>query len=344
MAKKDKRDPNRKLSIDDAIDEIKKIFGEDSISKGKRIIVCDAVPTGSTSLDIALGIGGYPRGRIVEIFGPEASGKTTLALHAIANIQKLGGTAAFIDAEHAVDADYAERIGVNWNDLIFSQPSSGDEGLFAVETLVSAEIDMVVVDSVAALTPLEEIQKGPGEHTMGAQARLMSQALRKIVPKNKHSSLIFINQLREKIGVVFGNPEVTPGGRALKFYSSVRLEVRRLAAIKNNDEVIGNRVRVKTIKNKVAPPFCTAEFDIIFGKGIDAIGDIFDVAVSRDIIPKSGNFYTISGTKLNGRQAALKFLNENDEATKDLEKQLKGKENDEESGQDPSTSTEICDK
>ncbi len=275
----------------------------------------DAVSTGCLSLDIALGVGGVPRGRVVEIFGPEASGKTTLAQHIVAEVQKLGGTAAFVDAEHALDPDYARKIGVNVDELLISQPDNGEQALDIVETLVrSGAVDVIVVDSVAALTPRAEIEGEMGDTHMGLQARLMSQALRKLtaIVSKSHTIVIFINQIRHKIGIMFGNPEVTSGGNALKFYSSVRIEVRRAAQIKLGDKIIGNRVKAKVVKNKVAAPFQTTEFDIMYNQGISREGDLLDVGAQRGLIAKNGNSYSYGEEKLGlGREKAKQYLREN---------------------------------
>jgi len=300
-----------------AIDQIKERFGEGSIMKlgEARTMQVPAIPTGCLSLDIALGVGGVPRGRIIEIFGPEASGKTTLAQHVVAEIQKVGGVAAFVDAEHALDPDYAKKIGVNIDDLFISQPDTGEQALEIVETLVrSNAVDVVVVDSVAALVPKAEIEGDMGDSHMGLQARLMSQALRKLTAAISKSNtvLIFINQTRQKIGVFFGNPETTTGGTALKFYSSVRIEVRRSAQIKQGDKNIGNRVKVKIVKNKVAPPFQTCEFDIMYNEGISVSGDTLDIGVIYGVVQKAGNSYLLSEEKLGvGRENAKKYLRDN---------------------------------
>lgn len=311
-----------------AMDQIKQKFGDGAIMKfgeAKKTDV-DAVPTGCLSLDIALGIGGVPRGRIIEIFGPEASGKTTLAQHIVAEVQKLGGIAAFVDAEHALDPDYAEKIGINIKDMLISQPDTGEQALEIVETLVrSNAVDVIVVDSVAALVPQKEIEGDMGDQHMGLQARLMSQALRKltgIIAKSK-TVVIFINQIRLKIGVFFGNPETTTGGTALKFYSSVRIEVRRSAQIKQGDRIIGNRVKVKVVKNKVAAPFKTCEFDIMYNEGISISGDLLDTGVTYGAINKSGNSYSFGEIKLGvGRENAKKFLREDKKLMKEIRKKI----------------------
>jgi len=311
-----------------AMDQIKQKFGDGAIMKfgeAKKTDV-DAVPTGCLSLDIALGIGGVPRGRIIEIFGPEASGKTTLAQHIVAEVQKLGGIAAFVDAEHALDPDYAEKIGINIKDMLISQPDTGEQALEIVETLVrSNAVDVIVIDSVAALVPQKEIEGDMGDQHMGLQARLMSQALRKltgIIAKSK-TVVIFINQIRLKIGVFFGNPETTTGGTALKFYSSVRIEVRRSAQIKQGDRIIGNRVKVKVVKNKVAAPFKTCEFDIMYNEGISISGDLLDTGVTYGAINKSGNSYSFGEIKLGvGRENAKKFLREDKKLMKEIRKKI----------------------
>jgi len=307
--------------LDMVVGEIREKFGEGMIMKlgdVKKVDV-EAIPTGSLSLDIALGIGGVPRGRIIEVYGPESSGKTTLALHIVANAQKKGGSAAFVDAEHAMDPEYAKKIGVNINDLLISQPDTGEQALDIVETLVrSGAVDVIVVDSVAALVPKAEIEGEMGDHHVGLQARLMSQALRKLtaVIAKTNVVVIFINQIRMKIGIMFGNPETTTGGQALKFYSSVRLEVRRAAQIKKGEDVVGNRVKVKVVKNKVAPPFKTTEFDIMYNEGISYTGDLLDTGVKYEVIKKSGNSFVFGEEKLGvGRENAKKFLNENPKIT-----------------------------
>jgi len=314
MAKKvDERDA-RKLAAQEAIDQIKERFGEGSIMRlgeAKKMLV-ESVPTGCLSLDLALGVMGVPRGRVVEIYGPEASGKTTLAQHIIAEVQKMGGLAAFVDAEHALDPDYARKIGVNINDMLISQPDTGEQALDIVETLVrSNAVDVVVVDSVAALTPKAEIEGEMGDSHMGLQARLMSQALRKLtsVISRTKTVVIFINQIRQKIGVMFGNPETTTGGMALKFYSSMRIEVRRSAQIKMGDRIIGNRVKTKIVKNKMAAPFRTCEFDIMYNEGISIAGDLVDLGVEWGVLKKSGNSYAFENEKLGmGRENAKQML------------------------------------
>ncbi len=306
----------KKAALDLAVSQISKQFGDGSIMKlgDAHKIDVETTPSGTLSLDLALG-GGYPKGRIIEIYGPESSGKTTLALHAVAELQKKGGTAAFIDAEHALDPQYAARLGVNTNDLLVSQPDNGEQALEIVETLVrSNAVDIIVLDSVAALVPQAEIDGDMGDSLPGLQARLMSQALRKltgIINKSK-ATVIFINQIRMKIGVMFGNPETTTGGNALKFYASQRLDIRRIGQIKQGEDVIGNRVRVKVVKNKIAPPFRQAEFDIMYNEGISTAGDVLDLAVNHDIVQKSGAFYKYNGETIGqGREAAKKYLRDN---------------------------------
>jgi recombination protein RecA len=319
----------RAKALAQALGQIEKHYGKGAIMRlgEDEKIQVPVIPTGSLGLDVALGIGGIPRGRVIEIFGPEASGKTTLALHAIAEAQRLGGVAAFIDAEHALDVHYARKLGVRTNDLLISQPDSGEQALEIAEILVrSNAIDMVVVDSVAALVPRSEIEGDMGDAQMGSQARLMSQALRKLTASiNKsRTSMIFINQIRMKIGQLFGNPETTTGGNALKFYTSLRLDIRRLAAIKDHDEVVGYRTRVKVVKNKLAPPFREAEFDIIFGQGLSREGEILDMATDAALISKSGAWYSYGTERLaQGREKAKAYLKENPEFTEDLEKQLR---------------------
>jgi len=311
-----------------AMEQIKQKFGDGAIMKfgDSRKSDVDAVPTGCLSLDIALGIGGVPRGRIIEIFGPEASGKTTLAQHIVSEVQKLGGIAAFVDAEHALDPDYAAKIGINVKEMLISQPDTGEQALEIVETLVrSNAVDIIVIDSVAALVPQKEIEGEMGDQHMGLQARLMSQALRKltgIVSKTK-TVVIFINQIRMKIGVFFGNPEVTTGGNALKFYSSVRIEVRRSAQIKQGDKIIGNRVKTKVVKNKVAAPFKTCEFDIMYNEGISVSGDLLDTGVVYGVVSKSGNSYAYGDIKLGvGRENAKRFLRADKKLMKELRKKI----------------------
>jgi recombination protein RecA len=308
----------RNKAIDLAVGQIEKQFGKGSIMRlGQKSAIApiEAISTGSISIDYALGVGGVPRGRVIEIFGPESSGKTTLALQVIAEAQKTGGMAAFVDAEHALDAQYAQKLGVDLENLLVSQPDNGEQALEIVEVLIrSASVDVVVVDSVAALVPKAEIEGEMGEAQMGLQARLMSQALRKltgVVSKSK-TTLIFINQLREKIGVMFGNPETTTGGRALKFYASVRVDIRRIASIKDGDQVVGGRTRVKIVKNKVAPPFREAEFDVMYGEGISREGDLLDLAVEKRIIEKSGAWFAYGGERLGqGRENVKQFLKDN---------------------------------
>jgi recombination protein RecA len=320
----------KQKALEMALMQIEKQFGKGSIMRlgeeDNRFMV-EAIPTGALSLDAALGIGGLPKGRVVEIFGPESSGKTTVALHVIAEAQKRGGLAAFIDAEHALDPYYARNLGVNTDELLISQPDTGEQALEIAEMLVrSGALDVVVVDSVAALVPRSEIEGEMGEAHVGLQARLMSQALRKLAGTISKSNTIaiFINQLREKIGVMFGNPETTPGGNALKFYSSVRLDVRRIESIKAGTEVIGNRVRVKVVKNKVAPPFRMAEFDIMYGRGISSEGNILDLAVEKGLVKKSGSWYTYKEEQLGqGRENAKQFLKENREMALELESSLR---------------------
>ena len=315
----------KKKALEAAMSQIEKQFGKGSVMKlGEfKAMEIEAIPTGALSLDIALGIGGVPRGRIIEVFGPESSGKTTLALHIVAEAQKMGGEAAFIDAEHALDPVYAKKLGVDIDNLIVSQPDTGEQALEITESLVrSGALDVVVVDSVAALVPKAEIDGDMGDSHMGLQARLMSQALRKLagaINKSK-TVLIFINQLREKIGVMFGNPETTTGGRALKFYASVRMDIRKIENIKQDGEVKGNRVRVKVIKNKVAPPFREAEFDIVYGQGISKEGNILDMAVNLDIVEKAGSWFSYNGERIGqGRENVKKYLRENPKLLEEIE-------------------------
>ena len=319
----------KKKALEVAMSQIEKQFGKGSVMKlGEfKAMEVEAIPTGALSLDIALGIGGVPRGRIIEVFGPESSGKTTLALHVIAEAQKMGGEAAFIDAEHALDPVYARKLGVDIDNLIVSQPDTGEQALEITEALVrSGALDVIVVDSVAALVPKAEIDGDMGDSHMGLQARLMSQALRKLagaINKSK-TVLIFINQLREKIGVMFGNPETTTGGRALKFYASVRMDIRKIENIKQDGQVMGNRVRVKVIKNKVAPPFREAEFDVLYGKGISKEGNIFDMAVNLEIIDKSGSWFSYEGQRIGqGRENAKRYLIERPELLQEVEKKVR---------------------
>ena len=325
-------DDNKKKALDTALAQIEKQFGKGSVMRlgdDYSNMNIESVPTGSLSLDIALGIGGIPKGRIIEIYGPESSGKTTVALHMVAEIQKRGGIAGFIDAEHALDPTYAKNIGVDIDNLYISQPLSGEQALEITETMVrSGAIDIVIVDSVAALVPKAEIDGEMGDSHVGLQARLMSQALRKLtaVINKSNCIVIFINQLREKVGVMFGNPETTTGGRALKFYSSIRLDVRRIETLKQNGEVYGNRTRVKVVKNKVAPPFKEAEFDIMFGKGISTTGDILDLAANEGIINKSGSWYSYEGEKIGqGRENAKQFLSENPQIFKEIDTKIREK-------------------
>jgi recombination protein RecA len=326
----DRHDRERLKAIELAVGQIEKQFGKGSIMRlGQKDVIATmpSISTGSVSLDYALGIGGVPRGRVVEIFGPESSGKTTLSLQVIAEAQKLGGMAAFVDAEHALDAQYARKLGVDLDNLLVSQPDNGEQALEIVEVLVrSGGVDVVVVDSVAALVPRAEIEGEMGEAQMGLQARLMSQALRKltgVVSKSK-TCLIFINQLREKIGVMFGNPETTTGGRALKFYASVRIDIRRIGAIKDGDVIVGGRTRVKVVKNKVAPPFREAEFDVMYGEGISKEGDMLDLAVERKIVEKSGTWFAFSGERLGqGRENVKQFLKDNPAVYKSIEDKVR---------------------
>ena len=331
MAKEDTQNlaEGKLKALQAAMSKIEKDFGKGSIMRmgDEQIENVEVIPTGSVALDTALGVGGYPRGRIIEIYGPESSGKTTLAIHAIAEAQKQGGIAAFIDAEHAFDRFYAEKLGVDVDNLWISQPDNGEQALEIADQLIrSSAIDILVVDSVAALTPKKEIEGDMGDSAVGLQARLMSQALRKLTSTiaKTNTCCIFINQLREKIGMMFGNPETTTGGNALKFYSSVRLDIRRVTSIKDGDQVIGNQVRVKIVKNKVAPPFRKAEFEITFGEGISKIGEIVDLGVQYGIIQKSGSWFSYNGTKLaQGRDATKAMIKDNPELAEELEGLIK---------------------
>ncbi|MCR5798261.1 MAG: recombinase RecA [Eubacterium sp.] len=347
------RDENKLRALESAISQIEKNYGKGSVMKlGDKAanMNIEAVPTGSLSLDIALGVGGIPKGRIIEVYGPESSGKTTVALHMVAEVQKRGGIAGFIDAEHALDPVYAKNIGVDIDELYISQPDSGEQALEITETMVrSGAVDIVVVDSVAALVPKAEIEGDMGDAHMGMQARLMSQALRKLtgVINKSNCVVIFINQLREKLGVMFGNPETTTGGRALKFYASVRLDVRRMEALKQAGEIIGNHVRVKVVKNKVAPPFQEAEFDIMFGKGISREGDLIDLATKNDIIVKSGAWYSYKGEKIGqGRENAKKFLVDNPAIFDEVDKTVRAMyfNNDEEVAEEEAAKAKDADK
>ena len=321
---------DKKRALDAAIAKLEKDFGKGTVMRlgdPSAQVAVETIPTGSLSLDLALGLGGVPKGRIVEIYGPESSGKTTVALHMIAEVQKRGGIAGFFDAEHALDPVYAKNIGVDIDELYISQPDSGDQALEITETMVrSGAMDIIVVDSVAALVPKQEIEGDMGDSHVGLQARLMSQALRKLTPVISKSNcvVIFINQLREKVGVMFGNPETTTGGRALKFYSSVRMDVRRIETLKQSGEMVGNRTRVKIVKNKIAPPFKEAEFDIMFGKGISKEGDILDLAVKCDLVSKSGAWFAYNGDKIGqGRENAKTYLSEHPEIMEELEKNIR---------------------
>ncbi len=321
---------DKKKALDAAIAKLEKDFGKGTVMKlgdPKAQVAVETIPTGSLSLDLALGLGGVPRGRIVEVYGPESSGKTTVALHMIAEVQKRGGIAGFIDAEHALDPVYAKNIGVDIDELYISQPDSGDQALEITETMVrSGAMDIIVVDSVAALVPKQEIEGDMGDSHVGLQARLMSQALRKLTPVISKSNcvVIFINQLREKVGVMFGNPETTTGGRALKFYASIRMDVRRIETLKQSGDMVGNRTRVKVVKNKIAPPFKEAEFDIMFGKGISREGDILDLAVELKLVSKSGAWFAYNGDKIGqGRENAKTYLKEHPDVMEELEKKIR---------------------
>ena len=325
----DKEKAAKLKALELTLDKLEKSYGKGVVMKlGDKVVEdIDSIPTGSVGLDTVLGVGGYPRGRVVEIYGPESSGKTTLSIHAIAEVQKQGGIAAFIDAEHAFDSSYAANLGVNIDDLLISQPDNGEQALEIADHLISSgAVDLVIIDSVAALTPKSEIEGEMGDSKMGLHARLMSQALRKLTATiNKTGcTLMFINQLRMKIGVMFGNPETTTGGNALKFYSSVRLDIRRIGAIKNGEDIIGNRTRVKVVKNKVAPPFKKVEFDIMFGKGISRSGEVLDMAVDTDVIKKSGSWFSYQDAKLGqGRDAVKNMLEDNPELMAELEEKIK---------------------
>jgi len=325
------QDKDRNIAIESAIGQIEKAFGKGSVMKlgtsGMNLDI-QAISTGSLGLDVALGIGGLPKGRIVEIYGPESSGKTTLALHVVAEAQKTGGACAFVDAEHALDPVYAKKLGVNIDELLISQPDAGEQALEIADTLVrSGAISVLVVDSVAALVPRAELEGDMGDSHMGLQARLMSQALRKLTSSISKSNclVIFINQIRQKIGIMFGNPETTSGGNALKFYASVRLDIRRIGAIKDKDDIIGNQTRVKVVKNKVAPPFRTVEFDIMYGEGISKNGEIVDLGVSAEIIEKSGSWFSYNEQRIGqGRENVKRFLAENTDIAKEIEDKIKG--------------------
>ena len=329
MAEKKEQNTEKLKALQLTIDKLEKTYGKGSIMKlGDRAVVdIESIPSGSVALDMALGVGGYPRGRVVEIYGPESSGKTTLTLHAIAEVQKQGGIAAFIDAEHAFDQFYAESLGVDTENLFISQPDNGEQALEIADNLIrSGAIDLIVIDSVAALTPKAEIEGDMGDSRMGLQARLMSQALRKLTGTISRTgcTCIFINQLREKIGVMFGNPETTTGGNALKFYSSVRIDIRRSSQIKNGEEIIGNRTKVKIVKNKVAPPFRKVEFDIMYGKGISRSGEVIDMGVELGVIKKSGSWFSYGDTKLGqGRDAVKQLIEDNPELMEELEGKIK---------------------
>ncbi|MAI10552.1 MAG: recombinase RecA [Rhodospirillaceae bacterium TMED167] len=326
----DKADMDKSKALEAALGQIEKNFGKGSIMKlGQQgsAVELEAISTGSLGLDIALGIGGLPKGRIIEIYGPESSGKTTLALHAVAEAQKVGGTCAFVDAEHALDPSYAKKLGVNVEDLLISQPDAGEQALEIADTLVrSSAIDVLVIDSVAALVPRAELEGEMGDHHVGLQARLMSQALRKLTSSVARSNtlIIFINQIRMKIGVMFGNPETTTGGNALKFYSSVRLEIRRIGAIKDKDDVVGNHTRVKVVKNKVAPPFKTIEFDIMYGEGVSKAGELIDLGVQAGIVEKSGSWFSYDSQRIGqGKENVRTFLKENPQMADEIEHKIR---------------------
>jgi recombination protein RecA len=320
---------DKQKALDTALSQIEKAFGKGSIMKmgDQEAMNVEAISTGSLSLDIALGVGGIPKGRIIEIYGPESSGKTTMTLHCVAECQKAGGTAAFVDAEHALDPAYARKLGVDVDNLLVSQPDTGEQALEIADTLVrSGAIDIIVIDSVAALTPKAELEGEMGDSHMGLQARLMSQALRKLTGSisRTHCTVIFINQIRQKIGVMFGNPETTTGGNALKFYSSVRLDIRRIGALKDRDEVVGNQTRVKVVKNKVAPPFKTVEFDILYGEGVSKQGEIIDMGVKADIVEKSGSWYSYDSQRIGqGKENARQFLKDNPAIAAEIEGKIR---------------------
>jgi recombination protein RecA len=327
----DPKNAERRKALDNALAQIEKTFGKGSIMKlsGQENMVVETTSTGSLGLDIALGVGGIPKGRVIEIYGPESSGKTTLTLHCIAELQKSGGTCAFIDAEHALDPTYAKKLGVNVDELLISQPDSGEQALEIADTLVrSGAIDMVVVDSVAALVPKAELEGEMGDATMGAQARLMSQALRKLTGtiSRTQCTVIFINQIRQKIGVMFGNPETTTGGNALKFYASVRMDIRRIGALKDKDEVVGNLTRVKIVKNKVSPPFKTVDFDILYGQGISKEGELIDMGIKAGVVEKSGSWFNYKDQRIGqGKENARQFLKENLKVAAEIEKAIRAK-------------------
>ena len=326
----EKNNLDKEKALEAALGQIERNFGKGSIMKlgqSDNALEIEAISTGSLSLDIALGIGGLPQGRIIEIYGPESSGKTTLSLHVVAEAQKAGGTCAFVDAEHALDPGYAKKLGVNVEDLLISQPDAGEQALEIADTLVrSGAIDVLVIDSVAALVPRAELEGEMGDHHVGLQARLMSQALRKLTSSvaKSNTMIIFINQIRMKIGVMFGSPETTTGGNALKFYSSVRLDIRRIGAIKDKDDVVGNHTRVKVVKNKIAPPFKTVEFDIMYGEGISKLGELIDLGVTADIVEKSGSWFSYNSQRIGqGRENVKNFLRENPEIAADIEHKIR---------------------
>lgn len=329
MAEKTQANPDKLKVLNAVMEKIEKDFGKGSIMRMSSAEVADVqvIPTGSITLDMALGVGGYPKGRVIEIYGPESSGKTTVALHAIAEAQKMGGVAAFIDAEHALDPVYAKKLGVNLEDLYVSQPDTGEQALDITDALVrSSAVDIIVIDSVAALTPKAEIEGDMGDSHVGLQARLMSQALRKLtaIVNKSHTCVIFINQLREKVGVMFGNPETTPGGKALKFYASIRIDVRRMDSLKDGDGIMGNRTKAKIVKNKLAPPFKQAEFDIVFGEGISQQGCIIDMGVQYDIIAKSGAWFSYNGNKVaQGKEKMRQYLKDNPEVQAEIEAKIR---------------------